>query len=135
MADERRAAAVAWFGECYGHEPAGVWHAPGRVNLIGEHTDYNDGFVVPFALRQGVRAAAAPRPDGALELCSKQFPGGRVLAGPGELVPGGVPGWAAYCAGVLWALREAGYPVGGASLAVDSDLPGGAGLSSSAAIE
>ena len=62
--------AATWFGGCYGAEPEGVWHAPGRVNLIGEHTDYNEGFVLPFALSQGVRAAASRRGDGLLELRS-----------------------------------------------------------------
>ena len=56
--------AADWFGECFGAEPEGVWHAPGRVNLIGEHTDYNEGFVLPFAIGQGVRAAASRRDDG-----------------------------------------------------------------------
>jgi galactokinase len=135
MSETRRGAAAGWFRECYGADPAGVWHAPGRVNLIGEHTDYNDGFVLPFALGQGVRAAAARREDGVLELCSRQFPGAPVRVEIESLIPGRVRGWAAYCAGVVWALREAGYAVGGARLAVDSDLPEGAGLSSSAAIE
>jgi galactokinase len=129
------AAAASWFRDCYWAEPAGVWHAPGRVNLIGEHTDYNDGFVLPFALAQGVRAAAGRRPDGVLELRSRQAPGELVVAGLASLVPGSVPGWAGYAAGVAWALREAGHPVGGARLAFDSDLPQGAGLSSSAALE
>ena len=67
-----------WFRDCYGRDPAGVWHAPGRVNLIGEHTDYNEGYVLPFALAQGVRAAAGRRDDGVLELCSRQAPGAPV---------------------------------------------------------
>jgi galactokinase len=163
------AAAARWFRDCYGSDPAGVWHAPGRVNLIGEHTDYNEGYVLPFALAQGVRAAAGRRDDGVLELCSRQAPGApvRVEVGsltpggvsedsapanllpltPGgvsedsapanllRLTPGGVPGWAGYAAGVAWSLREAGYAVGGARVAIDADLPPGAGLSSSAALE
>ena len=52
--------AARWFRECYGREPDGVWFAPGRVNLVGEHTDYNEGFVLPFALGQGVAAAVGP---------------------------------------------------------------------------
>jgi galactokinase len=127
--------AAGWFRDRYGTGPAGVWHAPGRVNLIGEHTDYNDGFVLPFALAQGVRVAASPRGDGVLELCSRQFPGEPLRVELGSLAPGDTGGWAAYCAGVAWALREAGYAIGGARLAIDSDLPNGAGLSSSAAIE
>jgi galactokinase len=130
-----REAAAAWFGECYGAEPDGVWHAPGRANLIGEHTDYNDGFVLPFALAQGVRVAGSRREDGLLELCSQQAPGRVIRADTGSLAPGLVGGWAAYPAGVAWALREAGHAVDGARLAFDSDLPEGAGLSSSAAIE
>jgi galactokinase len=133
--DAQRAAAARWFRDCYGHDPAGVWHAPGRVNLIGEHTDYNEGYVLPFALGQGVRAAAGRRGEGVLELRSRQAPGAAVRVEVGSLAPGGVPGWAGYAAGVAWALREAGHAVGGAQVAIDADLPQGAGLSSSAALE
>ncbi|MFE0511745.1 galactokinase family protein, partial [Streptomyces sp. NPDC058964] len=66
------------FVELYGAEPEGVWSAPGRVNLIGEHTDYNDGFVMPFALTDTTLAAPAPRTDGTLRLHSGDFPGGGV---------------------------------------------------------
>jgi len=117
-----------------GAEPEGVWHAPGRVNLMGEHTDYNSGWVLPFALDRGVVVAAARRGDDVLDIRSLQAEGEAVVPLPG-LRPGGVTGWAAYPAGVAWAMREAGLPVGGASLVIDSDLPQGAGLSSSAAIE
>jgi galactokinase len=133
--EAQHAAAARWFRDRYGHDPAGVWHAPGRVNLIGEHTDYNEGYVLPFALGQGVRAAAGRRDDDVLELCSRQAPGPAVRVDAGSLTPGDVPGWAGYAAGVAWALREAGHAVGGARVAIDADLPQGAGLSSSAALE
>lgn len=112
-----------------------MWFAPGRANLMGEHTDYNEGFVLPFALAQGVIATAAARPDERLVLRSRQKPDEPVTVSLDTLVPGSVTGWAAYPAGVAWALRDAGYPVAGASIDVDSDLPVGAGVSSSAALE
>jgi galactokinase len=126
---------VSQFRDCYGGEPDGVWRAPGRVNLIGEHTDYNQGWVLPFALDRGVVVAAARRDDGVLEIRSRQAGGDGVALPLEPLAAGGVTGWAAYPAGVAWALREAGHPVGGARLAIDADLPQGAGLSSSAALE
>ena len=112
-----------------------VWFAPGRANLMGEHTDYNEGLVLPFALAQGVTATAAPRADGQLELRSKQKPGDQVTVALSALAPGSVTGWAAYPAGVAWALGAAGFDIGGASISIDSDLPVGAGVSSSAALE
>jgi galactokinase len=126
---------TGWFAESYGAAPGCVWHAPGRVNLIGEHTDYNDGLVLPFALRQGTLAAAGRRDDDVLELVSRQAPAERAVVRIGDLAPGAVTGWAAYPAGVAWALREAGHDVRGARIAIDSDLSRGAGLASSAALE
>jgi galactokinase len=128
-------ASAAMFADRYGRQPEGVWGAPGRVNLIGEHTDYNDGFALPFAISAGVYVAAAARDDGILALTSRQQ-GGTVVEIPlAALAPGAPGGWAAYPAGMAWALRSAGHRVGGASLAIDADLPAGAGLSSSAALE
>ena len=112
-----------------------VWFAPGRANLMGEHTDYNEGLVLPFALAQGVTATAVARPDRLLVLRSKHVPDEPVTASLDSLEPGSVTGWAAYPAGVAWALGAAGYTVPGASVDVDSDLPVGAGVSSSAALE
>jgi galactokinase len=132
---DARDGAAALFTQRYGEHPRGAWRAPGRVNLIGEHTDYNDGFVLPFAIGAGVNAAAARRSDGLLALTSRQADGADVTVSIDELQPGSVGGWAAYPAGVAWALRTAGYPIGGTSIAFDSDLPLGAGLSSSAALE
>jgi galactokinase len=127
--------AVSLFRSRFGGEPEGVWLAPGRANLMGEHTDYNDGFVLPFALGQGVTAAAARRPGRRLTLCSRQEPGDVVEVGLDGLAPGQMTGWAAYPAGVAWALEAAGHRVPGACITIDSDVPAGAGLSSSAALE
>ncbi|WP_431728702.1 galactokinase [Verrucosispora sp. TAA-831] len=129
------ARAEAGFRQVYAEPPAGRWAAPGRVNLIGEHTDYNDGFVLPFALPLRTVVAAAPRPTDDWTVWS-ELTGETVHFGADEVAaPGRVTGWAAYVAGVVWALREAGHPAPGARLAVASDVPLGAGLSSSAALE
>ena len=123
------------FAEIYDAEPEGVWEAPGRVNLIGEHTDYIDGFVMPLALPHTCRVEAARRDDGVLRLHSADVPGGAYELRVDTLAPGADGGWAAYPAGVVWAMREAGLPVGGADLHFASTVPTGAGLSSSAALE
>ncbi|MFI5531627.1 galactokinase [Kitasatospora sp. NPDC051853] len=123
------------FQSVHGAAPTGVWAAPGRVNLIGEHTDYNDGFVLPIALPHAAKAAVRLRTDGLLRLWSEQGDGQVTELEVEGLAPGSVEGWAKYPAGVVWALREAGYLVGGADFWFDSDVPGGAGLSSSAALE
>jgi len=124
-----------FFRARFGAEPDGVWLAPGRANLMGEHTDYNDGFVLPFALGQHITTAAARRADGLLAVSSRQEKDADLQVQIADLEPGSVTGWGAYPAGVAWALREAGYQVPGASIAIDSDVPAGAGLSSSAALE
>jgi len=126
--------AGVWFAERYGREPDGIWFAPGRVNLIGG-PDYNEVFVLPFALGAGVSAAASRRSDRRIALTSRRVGGEPVLLSVDTLEPGSVGGWAAYPAGVAWALRQAGYLAGGADVAIDADLPAGAGLSSSAALE
>jgi galactokinase len=124
---------VTTFAEVFGSEPDGAWRAPGRVNLIGEHTDYNDGLVLPIALPQRIVVTAGARGDGVLAVASTQHD--RVTEFSLEsLAPGSVEDWAAYPAGAAWILREAGYDIGGANLLVESDLPTGAGLSSSAAL-
>lgn len=126
---------TASFAELYGRAPEGIWAAPGRVNLIGEYTDFNDGFVMPLALPHTARAAVARRTDGELRLHSTDVPGGVVQLRIDELAPQQGHGWAAYPAGVVWALREAGHPVTGADIQLTSTVPTGAGLSSSAALE
>lgn len=126
---------AATFAELYGGEPDGIWAAPGRVNLIGEYTDFNDGFVMPLALPHTAVAAVSRRDDGVLRLYSTDVPGGVVSLRVDALAPHSGHGWAAYPAGVVWALREAGHPVTGADIALSSTVPTGAGLSSSAALE
>ena len=129
-----RADAARYFAERYGREPEGTWFAPGRVNLIGG-PDYNEVFVLPFALGAGVCAAASRRSDRRIALTSRQAGDEPVVLDIDALKPGSAAGWAAYPAGVAWALRQAGYLAGGADVAIDADLPAGAGLSSSAALE
>ncbi|MGY1780428.1 galactokinase [Geodermatophilus sp. SYSU D01036] len=131
--EEAAARAVAAFTERFGAPPEGVWAAPGRVNVIGEHTDYNGGHVLPVALPHTTRAAVARRDDGRLVLVSAQHPGADADVAVADLEPGTPGGWAGYPAGVVHQLREA-VP-GGLSLLVDGDVPAGAGLSSSAALE
>ncbi|OKH97723.1 galactokinase [Streptomyces sp. CB02923] len=135
--DRRARQTAERFQEVYGAAPTGVWAAPGRVNLIGEHTDYNDGFVMPLALPHTTLAAAAPRTDGVLRVHSGDSSGNGQIAELrlDALHPASDGGWAGYPAGIAWALREAGLPVGGADLHYDSTVPVGAGLSSSAALE
>ncbi|MGW7378829.1 galactokinase [Streptomyces sp. NPDC054794] len=126
------------FAALYGAAPEGVWSAPGRVNLIGEHTDYNDGFVMPFALPHATTAALSRRDDGVLRLHSANLAGdagGVVELSLDALEPQSDRSWTAYPAGVVWALREAGHPVTGADIHLASTVPSGAGLSSSAALE
>ncbi|MFE0736105.1 galactokinase [Streptomyces sp. NPDC058855] len=123
------------FEALYGTAPEGIWAAPGRVNLIGEYTDFNDGFVLPLALPHTTVAAVSRRDDGVLRLHSADTDGGVVQLDTATLEPLSGGGWAAYPAGVVWALRAAGHPVTGADVHLASTVPTGAGLSSSAALE
>jgi galactokinase len=124
-----------YFAETFGRNPRVTCVSPGRVNLIGEHTDYNQGWVLPVALSRHVRVAASARADGVICVVSRQYPFGSMEARVSNLAPGTVGGWSAYVLGAAWALREFGAPLSGADLLVDSDIPVGAGLSSSAALE
>ncbi|WP_406831960.1 galactokinase [Pedococcus sp. KACC 23699] len=127
-------AAARLFRDTFGDEPQGVWSAPGRVNLIGEHTDYNGGLCLPIALPHRTYAALRRRDDRHLRIVSAQ--GDAVVELDLSDVGAGSPdGWAAYVAGVPWALERAGHPVGGFDVAIDGRVPLGAGLSSSAALE
>jgi galactokinase len=127
-------AVAATFQDRHGRAPLGVFAAPGRVNLIGEHVDYNGGLCLPMALPHATYAAVAARDDDVVTVRSRQqddgFSGSLDALGPGQ-----VTGWATYAAGVLWALQQDGWELPGVDVVVDSTVPVGAGLSSSAAIE
>lgn len=129
----RAQALVHHFRALFGAEPEGVWAAPGRVNLIGEHTDYNAGFALPLGIEQCALVSIRRRADDVIRLASTAA--GRTELVLADAVPGRVTGWAAYVAGVAWAAREAGARASGFDLVLDSDVPMGAGLSSSAAVE
>jgi len=129
------------FTELSGRAADGIWSAPGRVNLIGEHTDYNDGFVLPFAIDRRTLVALGVRDDGMLRVASTfsdevvELPLGDLVAAQAA---GRLGGWSAYPLGVAWALGQFGADlaaVPGVDLLIDSNVPVGAGLSSSAAIE
>lgn len=122
--------AAGVFREAFGTSPDGVWAAPGRVNLIGGHTDYNGGLVLPFAIDQRTQAAIGRRSDGRVRICSAQAPGDLIEIDAAELEEGHPSGWGAYVAGVLWTLRT----TAGFDIAIDSRISLGSGLSSSAAL-
>jgi galactokinase len=130
---DHSAALAAEFERRVGRPPEGVWKAPGRVNLIGEHTDYNDGFVLPLAIEHSAYVAVRRRNDQELHLHSLQL--GSATLNLRDVAPGAISGWAAYVAGPLWVLAQHGVEVPGFELVLDSDVPVGAGLSSSAAVE
>ena len=125
------------FAQTYGRSPDVVWSAPGRANLIGEHTDYNDGFVLPFAITKRTVVAAGRRDDDTIAVASTSYPTRTSVVGVSQVVPDEARGWAAYPLGVVWAIaQERGLPrVPGVDLLIDSEVPVGAGLSSSAALE
>jgi galactokinase len=125
---------TAEFEKHFGQPPAHIVRAPGRVNLIGEHTDYNDGFVMPFAIEMAVYVAASPRDDDRITVNSTAFSESLdvSLADLGKEVPNG---WTRYPFGVISLMLRAGHQPRGADLLIGSDIPSGAGLSSSAALE
>jgi galactokinase len=128
---------TADFAELFGYEAQGVWSAPGRVNLIGEHTDYNEGFVLPFAINKRTVLALGVRTDGVLRIASS-FADEVAEIAIADLSPEALDGWSAYPFGVAWAMGQFGADlaaVPGVDIFIDSVVPVGAGLSSSAAIE
>jgi galactokinase len=126
--------AASRFGETFPGEAPRIAVAPGRVNLIGEHTDYNDGFVLPMAIARAVVVAFRPRSDGVLRAHGVAYGETKEAATSSLAAPGGQD-WFAYVAGVVWAFASEGLPVCGMDVVVDGDVPIGAGLSSSAALE
>ncbi|HIW63849.1 MAG TPA: galactokinase [Candidatus Stackebrandtia excrementipullorum] len=137
--DELVKQARTGFARAFGGVPDGYWAAPGRINVLGEHTDYNGGFVMPYAIPFYTVAAASRSQSPTWQVWS-QATGETVTFGTGrvrEQLPRSqaVDGWASYVAGVVWALKHmTGEPVGGARIALSSNVPVGAGLSSSAAL-
>ena len=121
------------FRDRYARDPEGSWQSPGRINLIGEHTDYNEGFVLPFAIDRRLQVAAARHAERYVRVASLQQPQVDEMQ-VARLVPGDSAGWARYVFGVLWSFERAGVRVPGVDLVVDSAIPLGAGLSSSAAL-
>jgi galactokinase len=124
--------ALRLFRDEFGREPDALVRAPGRVNLIGEHTDYNDGFVLPAAIDRDLCIALGARSDPLVEVRAEGRAGRSIALDRLERRPGD---WSDYVGGVAWALAEAGHRPVGWDGAVASDIPVGAGLSSSAAIE
>ncbi len=122
------------FRRIFGSAPTVIAAAPGRVNLIGEHTDYNDGFVFPAAIDLSIRVAARPRSDATLAAHASMF-GATAQASLDALVPVREPGWMNYVAGTAAMLLAHGIRLRGTDLFIQGDIPVGAGLSSSAALE
>ena len=118
----------------YGTSPSGLFRAPGRVNLIGEHTDYNDGFVMPVAIDFSCYSAIRSRSDRTLSVYSQQFQE-NIEFNLDRLVGPSKKHWSDYVRGVAAVLRDEGYPLKGADLLIDGQVPIGSGLSSSASIE
>ncbi|MCB9155224.1 MAG: galactokinase [Caldilineae bacterium] len=121
------------FKELFGEPPAYVVRAPGRVNLIGEHTDYNDGFVLPMAIDRAVWIALRPRPDDTVRVHSLDLDRSATFLLADLRYEDA--GWSEYVKGVAWALQGAGYRLAGWEGVLAGDVPRGAGLSSSAALE
>lgn len=126
-------AAVAAYQLMTGQMPDGVWSSPGRVNLIGDHTDYNDGLALPVAIDRSAVVAAGLRDDRLVRCASRQMPADALIA-LDDIGPGVAAGWASPVLGALWGLGRAGMALPGMDLVVDSDIPVGGGLASSAAL-
>jgi galactokinase len=122
------------FAEVFGGEPAVIVRAPGRVNLIGEHTDYNDGYVLPIAIDRNILVAAAPRHDRQVVLHALDF-GENVAFSLDNIERDQAKTWSNYQRGVAYFLEERGFKLPGLNAVITGDVPIGSGLSSSAAVE
>jgi galactokinase len=120
------------FQKIYGRRPE-VYRAPGRVNLIGEHTDYNDGFVMPAAINFFTWLAISPRSDSTINIRSRAFSEPVTIVLNGDLRPRHA--WSDYVVGIIEQIRQSGKKLAGADILIQSEVPMGSGLSSSAAIE
>jgi galactokinase len=132
--EERLRRLAAAFESRFGGSPAAVAAAPGRVNLIGEHLDYNEGHVLPVAIDRNVMVAFAPGQDGQVRLYSLDFEQESAFDLEDITKDPEAP-WSDYVRGVAWALREAGHRLSGLDATLQGDVPVGSGLSSSAALE
>lgn len=125
-----------FFATAYGHQPSLVVQAPGRVNLIGEHTDYNGGFVLPAAINYSTWIAVAPRSDRLLQVIARDFDNQRVIFSLDEPMQADESAsWSNYVRGVVGELQKRGYKLAGGDLYITGNVPAGAGLSSSASLE
>lgn len=124
---------IAAFEDTYNSQPAFVIRSPGRVNLIGEHTDYNDGFVLPMAINRAIWLAVRPRADDIVHVQSLNFH--NTASFNLQHFAHEDAGWIEYIKGIAWVLREAGHALKGWEGVISGDVPVGAGLSSSAALE
>lgn len=122
------------FLQAFDRAPTAFANAGGRVNLIGEHTDYHEGFVLPAAINLRTHVAAAPRNDGVLRIRSEQV-GKEIVVDSSSLEPSATVDWTSYVLGPFWVLRQEGFDVGGADVLIRSDVPFGGGLSSSASVQ
>jgi galactokinase len=133
MAD-LKATVKAAFKERYGTGPSHIAHAPGRVNIIGEHTDYNEGFVLPAAMDKAIYIAAKARNDDTVNIKSLDY-NGEASFTLGQLKEASLPDWTSYPRGALWVLKDKGHKLQGMDLLISGNVPLGGGFSSSAAIE
>lgn len=122
------------FSQHYGYSPMFIVRAPGRANLIGEHTDYSEGFVLPLAVNRAVWMSVAPRQDNQIRVFTLDFGDESITFSTEHLKDDSLPHWTTYIRGAWWLMQQQGYSPSGADIVIGSDIPIGGGMSSSAAI-